>query len=123
MLDKLVPAKKMKSMSDLDKEEEAQMAKLYKEKTEKGVVGVVNWLRMKIKGDGVKRAEVVMRFGLRIVRRTEHRVIVRCVWRERKKIDLSGLNTYYLVMLRDILTELSPSKRHANHTILLKFSK
>lgn len=54
-LEQLVPAQKIKSMSDLDKEEEARMAKSHKAKAMKGVSGVLNWLGKKIKGNGVKK--------------------------------------------------------------------
>jgi hypothetical protein len=43
-----MPAKKTKSISALDKEEEAQMAKLYNNKSKKGVARVVNWLQNKV---------------------------------------------------------------------------
>ncbi|KAF2629650.1 hypothetical protein BU25DRAFT_456725 [Macroventuria anomochaeta] len=48
-LNQFVPAEKMKSMSDLDKEEEAQTAKSHKEKAKKGVAGVMNWLEKEVK--------------------------------------------------------------------------
>lgn len=54
-LERLVPTDRMKSMSDLDKEEEARMAKLHKENAKKGVTGAMNWLEAKIKGGGVKK--------------------------------------------------------------------
>ena len=41
-------------MSDLDKEEEARMAKSHKEKAKKGIAGVMNWLE-KIKGNELKK--------------------------------------------------------------------
>lgn len=49
--DGYVPAHKMKSMSDLDKEEEARMAKAFKAKVGKGIVGWWDWAQKKIKGD------------------------------------------------------------------------
>ncbi|UPX16184.1 uncharacterized protein EKO05_0006599 [Ascochyta rabiei] len=52
---RFVPAGKMKTMADLDKEEEARMTKTYKEKAKKGALGVVDWLGRKITGGGGKK--------------------------------------------------------------------
>ncbi|KAF3008716.1 hypothetical protein E8E13_009673 [Curvularia kusanoi] len=54
-LDQIVPADKIKSMSDLDKEEEIRICKSYSSKAKKGVAGVVDWLESKVKGDGKKK--------------------------------------------------------------------
>lgn len=52
-----VPTQKVKSISCLDKEEEARMAKLHKAKgTKGGVTGVLGWLEKKMKGEGDKKA-------------------------------------------------------------------
>ncbi|KAJ4381018.1 hypothetical protein N0V86_003365 [Didymella sp. IMI 355093] len=50
-----VPAKKTKSISALDKEEEAQMVKLYNDQSKKGVARMVNWLQDKVKTGDVKK--------------------------------------------------------------------
>lgn len=54
-IDQFVPAEKMKSMSDLDKEEEARMAKSHKENAKKGVTGALSWLETKIKSGGARK--------------------------------------------------------------------
>ena len=43
-------------MADLDKEEEARMAKLYKENAKKGVSGALSWLEARIKSGGARRS-------------------------------------------------------------------
>ncbi|KAJ4988748.1 hypothetical protein SVAN01_05725 [Stagonosporopsis vannaccii] len=53
-LEQCVPAQDVKSMSTLDKQEEALMANLHKAKAMKGITGVMDWLMNKIKGDGGK---------------------------------------------------------------------
>jgi hypothetical protein len=45
---------KTKSLSAQDKECEAQMAKLYKEKSKKGLSGMMNWVQDKVKGGDMK---------------------------------------------------------------------
>lgn len=42
-------------MSDLDKEQEARMAKSHKEKEMKGLAGVMNWLERKIVGGEARK--------------------------------------------------------------------
>ncbi|KAJ8115788.1 hypothetical protein OPT61_g2647 [Boeremia exigua] len=51
-----VPVERTKSMSDIDKEEEARMTKSYKEKAKWSVAGVMDRLEKKLKGDGAKKA-------------------------------------------------------------------
>ena len=46
---------KMKPMSAQDKECEAKMAKLYKDKSKISLAGMANWLQTKFKGGGVKK--------------------------------------------------------------------
>ena len=50
ILDQFVPAEKMKSISDLDKEEEVRMKKKYEQTAKKGIPGVMRWTEEKING-------------------------------------------------------------------------
>lgn len=55
-IDQSILTEKRKSMADLDKEEEARMAKLYKENAKKGVSGALSWLEARIKSGGARRS-------------------------------------------------------------------
>jgi hypothetical protein len=54
-LDQFVPAEKIRSMAELDKEEEKRVMNSHKQKVKRMGVGIVEWLEKKMEAGAGKR--------------------------------------------------------------------